>query len=142
VIRYPSSESKFSDFHNRDMRERFRDFDHILIGSISRNIRFTTRCRIEGSRIARRLMLGIVMVWRAGLAKLLIQCSNEKRQLVEGSYGKKWAQRDRTESYHFPCPRVLLRSHNAHPSRDSRPSGQGQFATFSLSELSLRMQDR
>jgi hypothetical protein len=88
--------------------------------------------------------LGIVSfkVWRAGLARLLIQCSNEKRQLVEGSYVKRRARRNRTESYYFPCPGVFLRSHNADPNRNSRPPGQGQFSTVSLSELSLWMQDR
>ena len=78
-----------------------------------------------GSRIALHLRLGIIMLWRASLARLLIQCLNEKRQLVEGSYGKKGARRGRTESYYFPCPRVFLRSHIAHPCRNARPLGQG-----------------
>ena len=65
------------------------------------------------------------MLWRASLARLLIQCLNEKRQLVEGSYGKKGARRGRTESYYFPGLAMLLRSHIAHPSRYSRPSRQG-----------------
>ena len=119
-----------------------KDFACTLIGSISQNIRFKTLCRIMGSRIALHLRLGIVMLWRASLARLLIQCLNEKRQLVEGSYGKKGARRVWAESYYFPCPSMLLRSHNAHPSCNFRPPGQGQFSTFSLSELSLWMQDR
>lgn len=103
--------------------------------------RCVSLCRGMESRIAWSRGLGIVKEWRAGLARFLIQCSNEKRQLVEGSFGKKRARRNWTESHYFPCLGVLLRSRNALPNRDSRSSRQGQFSTFSLSELPLRLQD-
>ena len=102
-----------------------KDFACTLIGSISQNIRFKTLCRRVASRIALHLRLGIIMLWRASLARLLIQCLNEKRQLVEGSYGKKGAGRVWTESYYFPGLAVLLRSFIAHSSRYSRPSREG-----------------
>ena len=61
--------------------------------------------------------------WRAGLARLLIQCSSEDRQLVEGSYGEKLAEQRWTESYDFHCPGFLLRGHVSDSGRIDRRSG-------------------
>lgn len=63
------------------------------------------------------------MSWRAGLARLLIQCSSEDRQLVEGSYGEKWAEHHRTESDHFHRRGLFLRLRLSDSGRDDRRFG-------------------
>lgn len=54
-------------------------------------------------------VLVIVLMWRAGLDSLLIQGSNEKRKLVEGSSAKKAIGSRSEESLYSPRVCLLLR---------------------------------
>ena len=81
-------------------------------------------------------------MWRVGLVRSLIQCSNEKRQLVEASSGKTGPVRGWAESHYFPCSRLLLRCVITAPCRNHRRVGQGRLATISLPKFALRMQNR
>lgn len=79
--------------------------------------------------------------WRAGLDRLLNQCSNEERQLVEGSCGRKQAKHRWTEGHHFPCPVDFLRRDLPDPVCICRRFARRQIPALSMPKRNMWMHD-
>ncbi len=80
-------------------------------------------CRRTSWKLVSGARFDIIQTVESGPGRLLIQCSSEDRQVVEGSYGEKLAEHRWTESYDFHCLGLFLRGHLSDSGRIDRRSG-------------------